>query len=349
MQIRVASAAAMVLLAWLLFTLAMVALQFLSAGERIALDQRAAAVAESATEINQYRDTVDQKVDRVARRQAALDALVREHFGDLDYDEAADAAPVGGADRISAAIPEAGAIAGIEQRQLAFATALERVVEARTQRAEAAIREFGLNPRVLGREAMGGPYVPVAQDRDAADSIDEQIENLEVAFSRLAAMELSLRAIPSARPTAQLSLSSPFGTRSDPFNGSRAMHTGLDFRGSHGQGILATGGGRVVKAGFEGGYGMMVEIDHGAGMTTRYAHLSGADVRVGDRVRRGQRIGRMGSTGRSTATHLHYEVRINGQAVNPRPFLEANRDVLEIQSLAQRGNSDADRRDARRG
>ncbi|MBC7986206.1 MAG: M23 family metallopeptidase, partial [Sphingomonadaceae bacterium] len=208
-----------------------------------------------------------------------------------------------------------------------------------------AIREFGLDPQALGRRAMGGPYIPAARDRGGAnESIDEQIEDLENALNRLAAMEISLRAIPSASPTTRLALTSAFGYRSDPFNGDRAMHSGLDISGSHGQGILATAGGRIVKAGWANGYGNMIEIDHGAGMITRYAHLSGVDVRVGQRVARGQRIGRMGSTGRSTSTHLHYEIRINGQAINPRRFLEANPDVLEIQSLASRRNVDSNRR-----
>lgn len=121
------------------------------------------------------------------------------------------------------------------------------------------------------------------------------------------------------------------------------MHNGIDFRGAHGQGILASGPGRVSFAGWKGGYGRTIEIDHGAGVVTRYAHLSGIDVRVGQQIDRGQRIGRMGSSGRSTATHLHYEVRINGRAVNPRPLLEADDHVLEIQSVAERRNGDTAR------
>jgi murein DD-endopeptidase MepM/ murein hydrolase activator NlpD len=136
-------------------------------------------------------------------------------------------------------------------------------------------------------------------------------------------------------------MSSPFGLRRDPFTRGRAMHTGIDFRGTRGQGILATGPGRVSFAGWKGGYGRVIEVDHGAGVVTRYAHLSGIDVTVGQEVDRGDRIGRMGSTGRSTSTHLHYEVRINGRAVNPRPLLEADRDVLEIQSVAERRNGDS--------
>lgn len=340
LQLKVVAIAGAVLVAWLAFTLIAVGLQVQSANQRFALERRAAAVADTAGRVEDYRASIDERLDGVRRRQAALDAIVRRHFGDIDY-RATQPADGGSIDRISAILPEAGAIARIERRQLAFAAALGSMVEQRTRRAENAIREFGLDPLALGRQAMGGPYLP-ARPRGAPGSLDGQIDKLEIALNRLAATELSLRAIPSMRPTTRLLVSSPFGLRFDPFDGSLAMHSGLDIRGGHGQGIRATAGGRVVEAGAQGGYGMMIEIDHGAGMRTRYAHLSGVEVYVGERVERGQRIGRMGSTGRSTATHLHYEVRVNGRAIDPRPFLEANPDVLEIQSIAdRRDDSDA--------
>jgi len=115
-----------------------------------------------------------------------------------------------------------------------------------------------------------------------------------------------------------------------------AFHAGLDFPGVRGQPILAASDGRVVFAGQKSGYGNCIEVDHGHAIVTRYAHLSGFTARVGDAVRRGQQIARMGSTGRSTGTHLHFEVRVNGAAVNPRPFLEASQDVLEAQQTAAR-------------
>jgi murein DD-endopeptidase MepM/ murein hydrolase activator NlpD len=111
--------------------------------------------------------------------------------------------------------------------------------------------------------------------------------------------------------------------RIDPFVHEASMHTGMDFRGNVGDPIHATAAGKVVKAGWEGGYGQMVEIDHGEGLSSRYGHLSEIDVSVGQTVRIGQVIGHMGSTGRSTGPHLHYETRINGEAVNPEKFLSA--------------------------
>lgn len=338
LQIRVVSIAALAALGWLTFTLVMVGLQVKGASDRIALNEREQEVIETEARVAAYRGSVEEQVARVERRQAVLDALVRRHFGNLDIEETEAGEDGETADESSAAIPEAAALEALERQQVAFARALRAAVEERTQQTAAAIREFGLDPRLMSRQAQGGPLRPIRTAMTLDGAIDSEIADLEIALNRLAVMELSLRAIPSAQPTAYGSMTSPFGLRRDPFTGGRAMHNGIDFRGSHGQGILATGPGRVRFAGWKGGYGRTIEIDHGAGVVTRYAHLSAIDVRVGEQVDRGDRIGRMGSTGRSTATHLHYEVRINGRAVNPRPLLEADRDVLEIQSVAERRN-----------
>ena len=130
--------------------------------------------------------------------------------------------------------------------------------------------------------------------------------------------------VPVRKPvTGEIDVSSPFGVRIDPFLHVPGMHTGIDFRGEYGEPIHATAAGKVTAAGWTGGYGKMVEIDHGNGLSTRYGHLSEIDVVVGDTIRIGQIVGRLGSTGRSTGPHLHYETRINGEAVNPHKFLAA--------------------------
>jgi murein DD-endopeptidase MepM/ murein hydrolase activator NlpD len=130
--------------------------------------------------------------------------------------------------------------------------------------------------------------------------------------------------VPVRKPLiGEMDTSSGFGVRMDPFLNAPAMHTGLDFRGSHGSPIRATAAGKVTHAGWNGGYGKLVEIDHGNGFATRYGHLSEIDVTVGQSVRIGQTVGRLGSTGRSTGPHLHYETRIDGDAVDPQKFLRA--------------------------
>ena len=149
---------------------------------------------------------------------------------------------------------------------------------------------------------------------------------MRVNLARADADRLSntLVTVPVRKPvTGEIDLSSPFGVRMDPFVHEAAMHTGLDFRGDIGEPIHATAAGTVTIAGWTGGYGKMVEIDHGNGLATRFGHLSEIDVNVGEKIRIGEVVGKLGSTGRSTGPHLHYETRINGEPVNPQKFLDA--------------------------
>jgi len=124
-------------------------------------------------------------------------------------------------------------------------------------------------------------------------------------------------------------VTSPFGVRTDPIVGTAALHSGMDFRAAIGMEAKVTAAGVVVKAGWNGGYGRMVEVDHGQGYSTRYGHLSQILVKVGDKLKAGDVIGRTGSSGRSTGPHLHYEVRHDGQAVNPLRFLSAGKKIAQ--------------------
>ncbi len=116
-------------------------------------------------------------------------------------------------------------------------------------------------------------------------------------------------------------VTSDFATRLDPYTGERVMHAGLDIAGPHGKEVIAPSDGTVVFAGLEGGYGNVLVIDHGYGIKTRYGHLSSIRVKAGEKLKRGAMIAAMGNTGRSTGPHLHYEVRVNGIAQNPRKFI----------------------------
>jgi len=130
--------------------------------------------------------------------------------------------------------------------------------------------------------------------------------------------------VPVRKPVVgEVDMSSPFGMRMDPFVRGPAIHTGIDLRGATGDPVRATANGTVTTASVQGGYGKMVELDHGNGFATRYGHLSEIDVKVGQTVRIGDTIGRIGSTGRSTGPHLHYETRVEGEAVDPQKFLRA--------------------------
>lgn len=168
-------------------------------------------------------------------------------------------------------------------------------------------------------DAVGGPYLAPQSDRDFNASLNA----LDAALNRLESVRDTARRLPFANPAPGREITSRFGNRPDPFFGGLAMHAGIDFRAPTGTEIRSTGGGKVVSAGFSGGYGNMVEIDHGLGLSTRYGHMSRILVSEGDIVEPGQILGLSGSTGRSTGPHLHYEVRRNGDAVDPMRFLNA--------------------------
>jgi murein DD-endopeptidase MepM/ murein hydrolase activator NlpD len=172
-------------------------------------------------------------------------------------------------------------------------------------------------------EGVGGPYVALPPGPTASpfDRLSEELQSSILRFDRLRQVA---RSLPLTRPVAgTLEPTSRFGYRVDPFTHGGALHTGIDLRAEHGTEVRATGPGRITLAEASGGYGNMVEIDHGNGVTTRYAHLSAIVAAPGQQVETGTIIGHVGSTGRSTGSHLHYETRINGEAVDPQRFLRA--------------------------
>jgi murein DD-endopeptidase MepM/ murein hydrolase activator NlpD len=177
-----------------------------------------------------------------------------------------------------------------------------------------------------GKQDEGGPLIPV--DRNAV--FDSEVGDLDQALDRLDALKLAVRKYPLADPEPGAVVTSGFGVRKDPMLGIPALHPGIDFRSPVGKKVPATAAGIVTHAGWDGGYGKMVEIDHGNGYRTRYGHLSEVDVNVGEKVRRGQVIGKSGSTGRSTGPHLHYEIRYNGHPINPVRFLQAGRKISKL-------------------
>jgi murein DD-endopeptidase MepM/ murein hydrolase activator NlpD len=344
LQRRAAATLASVIGMWLLVTFGMAINQVTVSAQRLALIEQEAKVESAEERVASYRGSIDEVTQDLERRQEMLESLGDQYLGDLP--EAGAQAPSASADSreeekavktISAMVPEAAGLARLEMRQIRFAEKMTKVAQARTLQAEAAIRQFGLNPEVLARQArnaQGGLFEPFF-GKGKKDVRDPRFVNLAAALGRMDAMERALAAIPTAMPAASMMMSSDFGYRADPFTGAAAMHAGLDFKGPVGTPILAAAEGKVVLAGFNGGYGKSVEIRHANGLITRYAHLSGVHVRAGQMVERGVQIGRMGSTGRSTGSHLHFEVRLNGQAINPRKFLEANPDVLKVQTVAE--------------
>lgn len=169
---------------------------------------------------------------------------------------------------------------------------------------------------------VGGPVEGVAAAAAVEGAADAQFRSLFQTWQKLDVVEQTAIAIPSMQPVDAVKLTSSFGVRSDPFHGSAAMHAGVDIPGPVGTPVYATADGVIGRSGRAGGYGNLVTVNHGKGIETRYGHLSKILVAPNTRVRRGQLIGLMGSTGRSTGSHLHYEVRVDGTAVNPMPFMQ---------------------------
>jgi murein DD-endopeptidase MepM/ murein hydrolase activator NlpD len=216
----------------------------------------------------------------------------------------------------------------IETRQSHTLNVLEENFDSRAKRIRGVLADLGVDlskaqPQGFQLASVGGPFVPLKLPPDAS-TFDRQLYRIHQSRAQLERLSRTLVAVPVRKPmSGEIETTSGFGVRVDPFIRAPAMHTGLDFRGSIGEPVRATANGTVTQTGWNGGYGKMVEIDHGNGLSTRYAHLSSFDVKEGQTVRLGQTIGRVGSTGRSTGPHLHYETRIDGEAVDPQKFLRA--------------------------
>lgn len=333
MQMAAAGLVLAVLGGWGISMSAMAISQYQSREARLSLLEREADVASSESRLKAYGDDIQQVTDDVARRMEFLeeatemlpdDALAEDTVSDSSGEAARAVA------KISAVMPEAAALARLEARQIALAESLTRFADRRAARAEAAMRELGLNPRTMlaaARTAQGGPFEKLSTGADG--SLDPRFERLALSLARMDALENGLNGIPQVMPADIAMISSGFGYRRDPFHGRAAMHAGLDFRGYIGAPIHAAAKGKVTFVGTKSGYGKVIEVSHGNGLMTRYAHLSAQRARVGQNVAAGAVIGQMGSTGRSTGPHLHFEVRVHDRAVNPRPFLETAPHVLE--------------------
>ena len=184
--------------------------------------------------------------------------------------------------------------------------------------------------------AQGGPFIAGEVRRDhrpedlrAASLNEKSLDRLDLQLERWSALREVLGTLPLAPPLEQYEITSSFGARTDPLNGRKARHNGLDFRSQLGSSVYSTAPGEVVVAGWYGHFGRTVEIDHGHGIRTRYAHLRSILVKRGEQVANHQKVGLVGSSGRSTGTHLHYEVLFNGQPQDPAKFLTAGKYVFK--------------------
>jgi murein DD-endopeptidase MepM/ murein hydrolase activator NlpD len=218
-------------------------------------------------------------------------------------------------------------------------SAAEMSAQARLKTVRATFRATGLDARPY-LQASAAPPLPgfsagelhspslLAAKLDLDPDMARQVQRVAAELVAARTLGAAAAALPLATPVDTPVRSSPFGERTDPFTGQMAFHPGQDFSGRYGEPIHVTAPGVVSFVGQRSGYGNCVEVDHGYGFKTRYGHLSGFVVGVGTPVKTGDVIGRMGSTGRSTGVHLHYEVWASGRLLNPTPFLKAGEPAL---------------------
>ena len=224
----------------------------------------------------------------------------------------------------------------METAQAALLEHFGAVARTRIADIEGSLAEVGLdvdsmlNALSVDTDGKGGPFVPADLPILDKPVYEDSVTSLNTYVDRLGALRGLTDALPLSQPiTASHRMSSPFGVRQDPFNGRLGRHEGIDFSAATGTPVLATASGKVVAAGWRRGYGRTVEISHGLGVTTRFGHLSEITVKPGQTVDRGDVVGRVGNSGRSTGSHLHYEIRVRGTPRNPAHFMRAGQHVFQ--------------------
>lgn len=335
-SVQIAAAlVALALLAWSAFA-TFQAVQAMT-GDVAQMERRMVAMQ---ADVEAVRREAAEKAALLEQRQVFLATMLS---GEADPETLAGLLPEESADPNN---PAARAVSqsyrGVDGMQQELAVKAQLATEQRYREAVRAIRQLGLNPARFHRgDAVGGPFEAVAPLENA----DPQFRDLFASWQKLEQLEQGVIAIPSIKPVQDARFTSGYGVRSDPFRGRSAMHAGIDLAGPVGTPIYATADGIIARSGRAGAYGNLIEINHGQGIQTRYGHMSRLIAKSGQRVKRGDLIGLMGSTGRSTGSHLHYEVRIDGRAVNPIPFMQSSETLLALQRRAGAtalGGPDAD-------
>jgi murein DD-endopeptidase MepM/ murein hydrolase activator NlpD len=232
-----------------------------------------------------------------------------------------------------------GRLAIIRETQLESVRHLAERTSGFVESTEKVLQIAGIDPNDLlatpgakRRKGQGGPFIPLkpgAAGEDDSDPITAEMDMLSRQLARWESLQEAMQRVPLAAPLAQYAINSPFGKRIDPINGMWAAHYGVDLGASKSAPVHAPALGVVTIAGYQDKFGLLVEIDHGHGLRTRYGHLAKAMVKKGDKVTFNQVIGLVGNTGRSTGSHLHYEVLFKDKPKNPMNFIKAGRHVFK--------------------
>jgi murein DD-endopeptidase MepM/ murein hydrolase activator NlpD len=312
------------------------------AEQRAEVSRMETRVASLQADVATIKAEAKRHAARLEARQAFLTAMLK---GESDVAKLAAMLPADAGKTPSVAADIAQTFRRLDSDQTKMAAMVRSATEARYRDTAQMIAKLGFSAeRIKGQsmKGVGGPYEPLPLTTGAPITLnkkaDPQFRELFNSWSRLDQLQGGIVSIPLAQPVQTMSITSNFGVRVDPFRGGRAMHAGVDIPGTYGTPIYATADAVVGRTGWIGGYGNLVELEHGRGIQTRYGHLSSILVGPGKRIKRGELIGLMGSTGRSTGVHLHYEVRIDGRAVNPTPFLQTNN---YVEAMKRRTNGAA--------
>lgn len=347
----------------------------LSRSERMAATLRKGVTAalESRTELQRkYRQaqaeiaTLKANMAALEQRSSAQQARLEERARQIASLRSQTAAAIAERDRAlalendlrSRAVAMKTRLFALKQAQTALMERLKYATEKNLSSLDGTLRITGIDSgkavdSILRRNqqpGVGGPFITrgtqttqkeqdslaiAPEDEPFINDYDRNISAIETKVARLQAMRSLLERLPLSRPVDIGYISSGFGMRRDPMSGKRAMHKGVDISAPARTSVYATAPGRVTFAGWKGAFGKLVEIDHGNGIVTRYAHLSKILVHKGQKVAFRQKIGRIGSTGRSTGPHVHYEIEYEGQVRNPMNFFKAGRDVFKNSQIVK--------------
>ncbi len=310
------------------------------------LDGSLAKADRQTAELEDQRDLLERQVGGLERELGSIRAereTLNEHIAGLDASLAqADGQTARLADQRDLLERRVG---GLEQQLVDLRDAGVGVIERLSERTKLSLDVIEMTVRMTGLDVdnlvaqvdhshlgQGGPFIPAGGGLDnfaPSAELGNTVNHLEEQLNRWSALRILLVSLPLTAPLDQYRISSSYGSRKDPVNGRKAQHRAVDFAAPSGTSIYATAPGKIVFAGWRGRYGRTIEIDHGHGIRTRYAHLRKILVKVGEEVDHRQKIGLVGSSGRSTGPHVHYEVRYMNKARNPMKFLKAGKYVFK--------------------
>lgn len=309
------------------------------------LELTVTAGREAQVAADKAREEMRTEMAKLEEKLAAVNEENNQLVLRIQETEQALAAVVGQRDALQLARAElTGKVGGLEERLTAIQQSQQVMVERIAEKTRQGVDEVEKTVAMTGLDVdnllaqveaelgQGGPLIPFKAPSDPSvenDVVLASVAGLDDEVERWEKLQLVLRSMPLAAPLDQFYLASKFGRRIDPITRRAAVHEGLDMAAALRSPVLATAPGKVVFAGWKGAYGRMVEIDHGLGIHTRYAHMHQISVEVGDEVDYREKIGLLGSSGRSTGPHVHYEVRMNGRPLDPANFLKAGKYVFK--------------------